>query len=224
MTEFNSVYQPCLRGQPWQKPLGKIVCVGRNYAEHAHELGNSVPEQPLLFIKPATAAVALQGELKLPRGRGPVHYETELALLIGQRLTQADPSESWAAVAGVGLALDLTLRELQTQLKQQGHPWELAKGWDGACPLTTSVPVQEVDDWRQLELSLAINGVERQRGRADQMLTTPPELLSYISQFFTLEPGDLVLTGTPSGVGELLPGDHLELELKSLLKAEARVV
>ena len=217
-------YKPRLVGQDWQKPLGKIVCVGRNYAEHAAELGNAVPAQPLLFMKPATSAVALGGQLSLPKGRGPVHYETELALLIGQRLTKAEPDQVMPAIAGVGLALDLTLRQLQTQLKEQGHPWELAKAWDGACPLTDFVPAKQVAKWQDLKLSLAINGEERQRGQVSEMLTPLPQLLSYISQHFTLQPGDLVLTGTPSGVGELFQGDHLDLQLKGLLTSKADVI
>jgi len=217
-------YMPRLVGQDWQKPLGKIVCVGRNYAEHAAELNNPVPDQPLLFMKPSTAAVSLGGSLRLPADRGPVHYETELALLIGKPLSKATSDEVLPAIAGVGLALDLTLRELQSQLKQKGHPWELAKAWDGACPLTDFVPARQVEDWQELELSLTINGEEKQRGKASQMLTPIPELLSYISQHFTLQPGDLVITGTPAGVGELASGDQLKLQLTGLLTSKTSIL
>ncbi|WP_404415810.1 fumarylacetoacetate hydrolase family protein [Marinospirillum sp.] len=223
MSQKKDPFMPRLLGQDWQRPLGKIVCVGRNYAEHAAELNNPVPAQPLLFMKPATAAVQLSKTLQLPGDRGPVHYETELALLIGKPLSKATPDEVLPAIAGVGLALDLTLRELQSQLKQKGHPWELAKAWDGACPLTDFVPARQVENWQELELSLAINGEERQRGKASQMLTPIPELLSYISQHFTLLPGDLVITGTPSGVGELAAGDQLELQLTGLLTSKIRI-
>lgn len=205
-------------------PLGKIVCVGRNYAEHAAELNNPVPEQPLLFIKPATSAVAMHEFLHLPQGVGDVHYETEIALLIGQPLSKATAIEALAGVVGVGLALDLTLRDLQTKLKQQGHPWERAKAWDGACPLSDFVAAEQVTDWPALELSLSINGVEKQRGKACQMLTPIAELLSHISQTFTLLPGDVVITGTPAGVGKLAAGDRLQLELTDLLKVTTQVV
>lgn len=211
---------PRLEGFHWDQPLGKVVCVGRNYAEHAAELNNPVPTEPLLFIKPATAAVPLEQPLSLPTGKGQVHYETELALLIGTRVNQADPARALQAVYGVGLALDLTLRDLQQQLKEKGHPWEKAKAWDASCPLSTFVPAAAVKDWNQLEISLKINGQERQRGRSSQLLTPLAELLGYISHHFTLLPGDVVLTGTPAGVGALQTGDRLELELAEHLRVE----
>lgn len=205
-------------------PLGKIVCVGRNYAEHAAELNNPIPEQPLLFIKPATSAVEMQAPLQLPKDVGDVHYETEIALLMGKTLSKVTPAEALAGVVGVGLALDLTLRDLQSELKKLGHPWERAKAWDGACPLSDFVAVAEVKNWQTLELSLKINGVEKQRGQAKQMLTPIAELLSHISQTFTLLPGDVVITGTPAGVGKLAVGDQLELALTGLLQVETRVI
>ncbi|HKM14633.1 MAG TPA: fumarylacetoacetate hydrolase family protein [Marinospirillum sp.] len=205
-------------------PLGKIVCVGRNYAEHAAELNNPVPEQPLLFIKPATSAVAMQAPVRLPTNVGDVHYETEIALLIGQTLSKVKPAKALAGVVGVGLALDLTLRDLQSELKKLGHPWERAKAWDGACPLSDFVDVAAVNDWQALELSLKINGIEKQRGQAKQMLTPIAELLSHISQTFTLLAGDVVITGTPAGVGKLAVGDQLELALTGLLQVETRVI
>ena len=219
-TTFNS----SLLGKYKLWPLGKIVCVGRNYAEHAAELNNPLPDQPLLFIKPATSAVDLQQAIQLPSDQGDVHYETEIALLIGQTLTKAEPKQAMAAVVGVGLALDLTLRDLQTELKRLGHPWERAKAWDGACPLSEFIAAEEVKDWQELELSLKINGIEKQRGKAKQMITPIAELLSHISQTFTLLPGDIVITGTPAGVGKLTAGDQLQLELTGLLQADTRVI
>lgn len=217
------IFVPRLDGADWSTPLGKIVCVGRNYAEHAAELNNPIPEQPLLFIKPATSAAHLDQPVQLPEGRGEVHYETEIALLIGKPLRKADADEALQAVAGVGLALDLTLRGLQSELKKLGYPWERAKAWDGACPLSTFVPANRVADWPALELSLNINGAERQRGTASQMLNPIPQLLSHISQTFTLLPGDVVITGTPAGVGTLASGDQLQLALKGLLQVSSTV-
>lgn len=219
MSDF-AAFIPTLEGSEWQQPLGKIVCVGRNYAEHAAELNNPIPAQPLLFIKPATSAVSMKQRLRLPQGQGEVHYETEMALLIGKPLCKVDESTALAGVVGVGLALDLTLRDLQSELKQQGHPWERAKAWDGACPLTTFVPADRVTDWSALELVMRLNGVEKQRGKASQMLTPIARLLSHISQTFTLLPGDVVITGTPAGVGRLESGDRLDLELTGLLKEQ----
>lgn len=218
-----SAFIPILEGSQWQQPLGKIVCVGRNYAEHAAELNNPIPAQPLLFIKPATSAVDMKQPLQLPQRQGDVHYETEIALLIGKPLCKVDESAAMKGIAGVGLAMDLTLRDLQSELKKQGHPWERAKAWDGACPLTTFVPADRVTDWSDLELVMQLNGEEKQRGKASQMLTPIATLLSHISQTFTLLPGDVVITGTPAGVGRLTSGDRLDLELTGLLTDQLKI-
>ncbi|WP_288132151.1 fumarylacetoacetate hydrolase family protein [Microbulbifer sp.] len=199
---------------PVDLPLGKIVCVGRNYAAHAAELDNPVPDEPLLFIKPATAAVSMAEPIHLPRGRGSCHFEGELALLIGEPLTDANGTEVPQAVAGLGLALDLTLRDLQKALKQQGQPWEKAKGFDGACPLSPFVKLDWAPDWDNLTYTLWLNGEIRQRGKSSHMLTPMLDLVAYISSHFTLLPGDVVLTGTPAGVGELQVGDSLAMGLE----------
>jgi len=194
--------------------LGKIVCVGRNYADHAAELNNPIPADPLLFIKPATAAVPMHEPIHLPVGRGGCHFEGELALLIGEHLSGANAAEVPAAIAGLGLALDLTLRELQSQLKKDGHPWEKAKGFDGACPLSPFVKLDWAPDWDGLTYSLWLNDALRQRGKTGHMLTPILDLVAYISSHFTLMPGDVVLTGTPAGVGELLHGDRIAMQLE----------
>ena len=205
-------------------PLGKIVCVGRNYAAHAAELDNPIPEEPLLFIKPATAAVPMAEPIHLPAGRGSCHFEGELALLIGERLTSANPADVPGAIAGLGLALDLTLRELQSKLKTDGHPWEKAKAFDGACPLSPFVKLDWLPDWDALTFTLWLNNEIRQRGKTAHMLTPILDLTAYISSYFTLEPGDVILTGTPAGVGELLHGDRLILQLEEdWLRVETRV-
>nr|WP_297460936.1 fumarylacetoacetate hydrolase family protein [uncultured Halomonas sp.] len=200
-------------GQPFSKPLGKIVCVGRNYAEHARELDNPVPSAPLLFIKPATSAVSLAAHVTAPFDRGDVHFETELALLIGETLSDAAPGAAAKAVVGVGLALDLTLRDVQARLKEKGHPWEIAKAFDGACPLSPFVRIDEVPDWNALTFSLDIDGERRQTGHGSDMLFAVPALLAEMSQHFTLEPGDVVLTGTPAGVGPLPRSGELHFVL-----------
>jgi len=203
--------------------LGKIVCVGRNYAEHARELNNPIPQQPLLFIKPATAAVAMAGDIDLPIGRGDCHHELEMALLIGRRLSVgADDSEIAAAVVGVGLALDLTLRDLQDKLKSKGQPWERAKAFDGSCPLSAFVAVNDID-LQALDLSLHRNGQLQQSGNSRDMIFPIPRLLRDISSVFTLLPGDVILTGTPAGVGPLCSGDRLSAKLGQLLRIDSKV-
>lgn len=205
-------------------PMGKVVCVGRNYAEHARELNNPVPTEPLLFIKPATSVIPIGDELALIQDRGPVHYETEIALLIGQRLSgEVSESEARAAVVGVGLALDLTLRELQDQLKAKAHPWERAKSFDGACPLSPFVPAAEAGELSELVLQLDINGERRQQGSAAEMITPILTLIKHIATQFTLLPGDVVITGTPAGVGVLNSGDQLRLAIPGKLQVETRI-
>ncbi len=219
-----TAFQLTLDDRPFPTPLGKLVCVGRNYAEHAAELNNPVPDEPLLFMKPATSVVPMAAPIDLSRQQEPVHYETEIALLIGQPLSQASAEEGLAAVAGVGLALDLTLRGLQSKLKAQGHPWERAKAWDGACPLSGFVAAQQVTCWSALRLCMQLNGEVRQHGSASEMLMSIPDLLAHISQTFSLLPGDVVLTGTPAGVGTLSKGDQVYLELNDLLSIRTQAV
>ncbi|MDN6319311.1 MAG: fumarylacetoacetate hydrolase family protein [Marinobacter sp.] len=208
---------------PVHLPLGKIVCVGRNYAEHAKELDNPVPSEPLLFIKPATSAVHVTRPLAFPANQGQVHFETELAVLIGKPLTSASASEAQAAILGYGLALDLTLRELQSQLKDKGHPWERAKAFDGACPLSPFVASDRLPG-DHITFSLDINEQRQQSGDTRDMLFPVIPLLAHISSQFTLLPGDVVLTGTPKGVGPLLCGQTLTLQLEDELSVSTNVV
>ena len=213
-----------LDGSQVDLPTGKVVCVGRNYAEHAKELNNPVPTEPLLFIKPTSSIVPLEHPITLKAGFGSVHYETEIAVLIGKTLTNASEDESAAGVVGVGVALDLTLRELQSKLKDKGHPWEKAKGFDGSCPLSAFVSAEEVVDWQNVPVQLHINGALRQDGNSSQMLNGILPLLAYISSFFTLEPGDVVITGTPAGVGQLEPGMQLKAAIPGLLEVVTEVM
>lgn len=204
---------------PW-KP-GKVVCVGRNYAEHARELNNPVPTSPILFMKPATSIVDVESGIELPVGRGAVHYELELAILVGHTLSHASEAACQEAIAGIGLALDLTLREEQAKLKEKGHPWELSKCFDGACPLSRFAPVSSVVDYRNLQFRMMMNGELRQDGHTADMLFPVLPLMSHISRYFRLEPGDIVLTGTPKGVGELPCGASVELELVDYFSVKA---
>ncbi|WP_250657025.1 fumarylacetoacetate hydrolase family protein [Alkalimarinus coralli] len=202
-------------GASFDYPLGKVVCVGRNYAEHAKELNNPVPATPILFIKPATTAVPLSESVVLPKDKGDTHYEAELAVLIGKQLTNADVNDITGAIAGYGLGLDLTLRDLQSELKQKGHPWEIAKSFDGACPLSAFLRPELIKEPSNIEYRLKIDGELRQHGRTIEMITAVTPLIAYISKHFTLMPGDVVLTGTPAGVGVLKPGMVLDADLES---------
>lgn len=204
---------------PWQP--GKAVCVGRNYADHARELNNPVPAEPILFIKPASAVVPFAETLTIPAALGECHHELELAVLIGAPLQAAEPAAVPAAVVGYGLALDLTLRGLQAELKAKGHPWERAKSFDGACPVSTAfIAAAALPDPQALSLALAVNGNQRQQGSTSAMLFPVFELIAHISQTFSLAPGDIVLTGTPAGVGPLTAGDQLEATLSDAQQHE----
>ena len=211
-----------LDGSPCALPVGKVVCVGRNYAAHARELGNAVTETPMLFLKPATALLPLEAGFSLPENRGECHHETEITLLIGKELRNANMPECWAAIAGVGLGLDLTLRDLQNELKKNGHPWEIAKAFDGAAPLSPFLSPDAFGDFTDVRFTLTVNGALRQKGHSADMITSVFKLLAYISTIFTLEPGDVVMTGTPEGVAALKSGDALVLEMNDL-RAETLV-
>ena len=202
-----------LNGKKTSLPLGKVVCVGRNYAEHAKELSNPVPSSPLLFMKPSTSFVSLEEKIHLPDNDSVCHFETEIAVLIGETISKENVANVQDKIAGYGLGLDLTLRELQNELKSKGHPWEMAKAFDGACPLSAFVEADKVQDPNKLGLAARMNGALRQKGFADEMISPLLSLLSDISFHFTLLPGDVVMTGTPAGVGPLQAGDVLSLQL-----------
>jgi 2-keto-4-pentenoate hydratase/2-oxohepta-3-ene-1,7-dioic acid hydratase in catechol pathway len=196
------------------KKLMKIICIGRNYAEHAAELNNPVPSEPLLFIKPGSCVVPLDDGFTLVEGRGDVHFEAEIAVLIGKPLSRTPNAEEVRdAISGFAPALDLTLRDLQSALKAKGYPWEVAKSFDGACVLAPFVPGDAVEDLTDLGIRLAINGDVRQDGNSRDMLNPILPMIQHIAGHFSLQPGDVILTGTPAGVGPLHKGDELVLEL-----------
>lgn len=211
-------------GEPVGLPTGKIVCVGRNYAEHAAELDNPVPESPLLFLKPQTAIVSLHEPIAIPKAKGEVHYEAEIAVLVGKELKNADKGQAEKGISGIGLALDLTLRNLQDQLKKQGHPWEKAKAFDGSCPLSRFEPITSFPSLNNLEIEFILSDTVRQKDSSAQMLFDIPSLMEYISSWFTLKPGDVVLTGTPKGVGPLTPGDIITVSLNDCIAVHTTVV
>jgi len=203
--------------------VGKVVCVGRNYADHAKELNNPVPAEPLWFIKPGSSIVPMRDTIHIPRARGSCHHELEVAILIGEKLCGAAISTVQHAIAGVGLALDLTLRDVQTSLKEKGHPWEIAKAFDGSCVLSDFLLPGMFDDLQRIEFSLAVNDQVRQSGATSQQLFPIQSLLSIASSHFTLEPGDVLLTGTPAGVAALAAGDALRARIGDALICDLRV-
>lgn len=195
--------------------IGKVVCVGRNYAAHAHELGNEVPTSPILFMKPASSIARVHNPIILPNAAkfGETHYEAELCIQLSADLSAASVEQVQQAVAGVTIGLDLTLRDLQSQLKDKGQPWERAKCFDGACVLADWIDPQTFGDFTHIEYQLYINDTLRQDGDSRLMLFPVYELLAEISHAFSLQAGDVIMTGTPSGVGILQANDNLKLVL-----------
>ena len=190
----------------------KIICVGRNYRDHAKELGNEVPAEPLLFFKPTSSLLAPNGVVRMPAASARVDFEGELAFVIGRRTSRFRAGDDWRSVIrGYTLANDVTARDLQ---KKEGQ-WTRAKGWDTFCPVGPFVS-DEVDPAAGLTLETRVNGALRQHGSTEDFIFAIPELLAYITAAITLEPGDLVLTGTPAGVGPLSAGDRVDVSVPGL--------
>ena len=192
-----------------QRP-SKIVCVGRNYLEHARELGNELPKEPLIFLKPPSSVIRDGESIVLPDQSRQVEHEGEIGVVLGSQLRRAGPDAAVRAIRGVVAANDVTARDLQRSDSQ----WTRAKGFDTFCPLGDEAKPPR--DLRDLTVITRVNGQERQRGAASSMAFDIPTLLSYISHVMTLEPGDLVLTGSPAGVGKLEGGDEVEVEVVGL--------
>ena len=185
----------------------KIVCVGRNYAAHARELGNEVPRQPLLFLKPPSSLIGDGASIRLPAVSNRVEFEGEIGIVVGRRLRRVSSDQAREALAGVCAVNDVTARDLQKSDVQ----FTRAKGFDTFCPVGELGPVP--DDLASLRVRTLVNGQVRQDGSAADMVFDIPTLVAYISGVMTLEPGDLVLTGTPEGVGTLAPGDVVQVEI-----------
>lgn len=199
-----------------QFPIGKIVCLARNYAEHARELGNETPAAPVLFMKPASSVIGDGEAVHIPPYSQECHYEVELAVLIGKQARNVTADKALEHVAGYGVGIDMTLRDVQNQMKAKGLPWEIAKGFDTSCPLSDFVPAGAVADPHALNLKLAVNGESRQDGCSSDMINRIPQIIAHISAIFTLEPGDVILTGTPAGVGRVAAGDVMTAEIVSV--------
>lgn len=204
----------------------KAVCVGRNFVAHAKELSNPVPEAPVLFTKAPNCFVPFAPQLVLPKGLGECHHELELVFIVGQRLsaqslaTEFDANLSQgaalAAMSGLALGLDLTLRDVQSELKRKALPWTRAKNFDGAAPVTDGLRLANgsgLGDLNDLHMQLLVNDEVRQLGHLRDLIFDLDRLVAEIVAFMTLEPGDLIFTGTPAGVGPLCEGDNLVVTL-----------
>jgi 2-keto-4-pentenoate hydratase/2-oxohepta-3-ene-1,7-dioic acid hydratase in catechol pathway len=185
------------------------MCIGRNYAAHASELNNPLPDEPVVFMKPETALHDSNEPYAIPSITQDLHHELEIVLRIGRRVRSVDTADAWSVVDGIGLGIDFTARDLQNALKAKGLPWEKAKAFDGSAIVSAmkDPATLPLDD---LHFILEKNGVVVQDGHVGMMLYSIPVLLAHLSRYFTLMPGDLVFTGTPAGVGPVQPGDLLD--------------
>lgn len=205
-------------------PIGKIVCVGRNYVEHARELGNEVPEKPVIFLKPASSVIFSGGKIVHPSFSTEMHHETELVLLIGKKVKDAGVNEAEEAIIAYGVGLDMTLRDVQTDLKKKGHPWTIAKGFDTSAVLSEFISVKDYRLTLDEEIILRVNETERQHEKLNKMIFTPVQIVEYISSLMTLEEGDLVFTGTPAGVNKVIRGDKLHAEISGIASLNCEVI
>jgi 2-keto-4-pentenoate hydratase/2-oxohepta-3-ene-1,7-dioic acid hydratase in catechol pathway len=197
----------------------KIVCIGRNYAKHAAELGNEVPSEPLIFLKPPSSLVFEGDDIVMPKGAGRVDYEGEIGVVIGKRARHVTAADAWAYVEALVPVNDVTARELQ---RADGQ-WTRAKGFDSFCPVGSPVPLAGVD-LDALDVTTRVNGEVRQRGSASDMAFDIPTLIAHISGIMTLEAGDLIATGTPDGIGPLQEGDVVVVEVGGVGSVSNRVV
>jgi 2-keto-4-pentenoate hydratase/2-oxohepta-3-ene-1,7-dioic acid hydratase in catechol pathway len=213
-----------VKGTGEKLPVGKIVAAGQNYADHTREMGASPSKAPMLFLKPSTSILHEGSPIVFPRAGHLLHHEVELGIVIARDCKDVGTGDATSHMLGYLLALDLTLRDLQAEAKRMGHPWSVAKGFDGSCPVSEVVPLGDPAVLTNMEIGLSVDGEVRQRGSTADMIWSPAELLSAASSVFTLERGDVLLTGTPAGVGPLERGSAVEAWLGDVLTIRFDVV
>ena len=191
-------------------PVRRVFCVGRNYASHAREMGSDPNrEPPFFFTKPADAVVPASGAVPYPPSTDDLHHEIELVVALGAGGANIDPAQALDLVWGYGVGLDLTRRDLQAAAEDSGRPWDMAKGFDASAPCSALHPVSEVGHPAEGRIWLEVNGALRQEGNLNELIWPIADVIAYLSRFVTLAPGDLIYSGTPSGVAALKPGDRV---------------
>jgi len=204
-------------------PVGKMLCLGKNYERHAREMGGDVPIEPVVFLKPSTALLHGGGTVHIPAISDDLHHEVELVVVIGETARNVSEDEAMRHVLGYAVGLDMTLRDVQSRAKGRGEPWAVAKGFDTSAPISEVVSADRIADPHHLTLMLRVNGEVRQQGSTADMILKIPYLISYLSRIFTLERGDCIFTGTPEGVGRVVSGDRLEAEIEGVVGVEVVV-
>lgn len=196
-----------------QITVGKILCLGRNFAEHAKEMNSDIPITPVIFLKPSTAIISGGESIWIPKISHNLHHEVELVVVIGKEGKNISAAAAFDYVLGYAIGLDMTLRDIQNQSKDNGLPWTISKGFDTSAPVSNIIPKSRIADPSKLTIVCKVNGTERQRGSTGNMIFSIPEIIEYTSSLFTLEAGDLIFTGTPEGVSQVIEGDRIEAEL-----------
>jgi 2-keto-4-pentenoate hydratase/2-oxohepta-3-ene-1,7-dioic acid hydratase in catechol pathway len=204
-------------------PVNTVYCLGRNYGAHAHEMGATIPSEPIVFIKPATAVVNGELPINLPEFSNDIHHEIELVLLVDDVPRNTSEADSEKFIIAYGVGLDLTARDIQTVAKKQGLPWTVAKGFDGSAPVSRFQKASNTSLNENTRLQLTVNDEIKQQEIIGNMIYPIPSIISSLSRYFTLRRGDLIFTGTPEGVGPLLPGDTLIVELEGIVSFSTRI-
>ena len=212
-----------LEGTQKEYTVGKILCLGRNYIEHAKEMHAEVPKEPVIFLKPPTAIIWNKEDIRIPKISKEPHHEVELVVAIGQNGKDIPRADAFQYVLGYGIGLDMTLRDVQNDAKKKGLPWSVAKGFDTSAPVSDIVPISKIKDSHNLGIRCTVNGIIRQDSSTKNLIFSIDKIIEYISSIFTLEVGDLIFTGTPEGVGIVNDGDVIEAELVGYTKISHRV-
>lgn len=196
-------------------PVRTIYCIGRNYVQHAKEMGSPIPKMPLVFLKPLGAVCYDNATISKPVQTSDIHFEAEIVVAVSKTGKNISHSSAMDYVAGYGIGIDFTARDIQSISKKQGHPWTIAKGFDDFAPISSFVPASEIEDPANMDIKLFQNGFVKQHGNSSEMIFPIPNLITFLSKIFTLHKGDLIFTGTPEGVGPVQSGDKLEVLLNN---------
>ncbi len=207
-----------------QIPVGKILCIGRNYTEHAAEMKSEIPETPIIFLKPSTALIKNGEDIIQPKISNEMHHEVELVVAISKNGRNIPAVDAYSHILGYAIGLDMTLRDVQLEAKKKGLPWTVAKGFDTSAPISDIISIDQIPDPHNLTITCRVNGQIRQHGSTSKMIFKIDKLIEFISSIFTLERGDLIYTGTPEGVGKVNEGDTIEAELDGIIKISNKVL
>jgi 2-keto-4-pentenoate hydratase/2-oxohepta-3-ene-1,7-dioic acid hydratase in catechol pathway len=216
---------PCYRFEELHKEVevGKIICLARTYIKHAEEMNSTVSDKPLIFLKPASSVIFNRQSVIIPERTKEVHHEAELGLVMGKRGNKIPAERAGEYILAYLIGLDITARDIQREAKRHGLPWTTAKGFDTFCPISNAVMKGKVENANNLDIKLKVNGATRQSSNTRNMVYTVEEIVSFVSGIMTIERGDLILTGTPEGVGQIKAGDVIEASLDSVCSLKVYV-